>query len=178
MARLKEVARDWLLLGAARLGWMVIELGARVPGARHWRFVALPRWCKRAADQGDHQRAAALARELLALAPRFANDWNYGNALHHGHLVLGRIALARGDTETARAELLEAGRTPGSPQLDSFGPNMRLARDLAGEGEWAVVRQYLALCRKFWKMGGERLDRWEKDVAEARVPDFGPNLAY
>jgi len=45
--------------------------------------------------QSRYTEAAAKATELLVLAERFPTDWFYGNAIHHGHLLLGRIALAR-----------------------------------------------------------------------------------
>jgi hypothetical protein len=165
--------RIWLPLYQFGLG-----VRARLPGGRYSRFVILPDWCKRAVEHGESTRATALAQELLALAGGYPDDWNYGNALHHGHLTLGRVALAVGDLARARAELLEAGRTPGSPQLNSFGPNMRLACDLLAVGEREVVRQYFDLCRTFWELGNEFLDRWDRDVAEGRAPNFGPNLVY
>ena len=69
-----------------------------------------------------------------------------------GHMVLGRVALKRGDVETAKRELLLAGATPGSPQLDSFGPNMSLAKDLLEKKQADTVIEYFALCVKFWKL--------------------------
>jgi hypothetical protein len=55
---------------------------------------------------------------------------------------------------------------------------MRLACDLLAVGEREVVRQYFDLCRTFWELGNEFLDRWDRDVAEGRAPNFGPNLVY
>jgi hypothetical protein len=48
----------------------------------------------------------------------------YGNAIQDGNIVLCRIALLDGKVEAAKVSLKEAGKTPGSPQLGSFGPNM------------------------------------------------------
>jgi hypothetical protein len=168
----------WIVRLWTRLYRLYLTVRARLPGGRYARFVALPDQCKRAVEHGEISRATALAHELLALADTYPNDWHYGNAVHHAHLTLGRVALADGNLTHARAELLEAGRTPGSPQLDSFGPNMQLARDLLEAGEREVVKQYFDLCRRFWKMGIETLDRWDQDVAEGRSPDFGPHLVY
>lgn len=61
--------------------------------------------------------------------------WNSGNRIHHGNLILGRIALTQGDVAEAKTRLLAAGKTPGSPQLNSFGPNMMLAKELLELGE-------------------------------------------
>lgn len=66
-------------------------------------------------------------QKAIELAPQFRTNWNYGNAIHDGHMVLGRVALRRGDIEAAKRELLEAGKTPESPQLNSLGPNRSLA---------------------------------------------------
>ena len=41
-----------------------------------------------------------------------------------------------------------------------------------------AVLQYFELCRKFWSMGGERLDEWIKNVKAGLAPDFGANLVY
>ena len=74
--------------------------------------------------------------------------------------------------------LLKAGATSGSPQLDSFGPNMSLAKELLEKDQREPVLLYFELCRKFWEMGGERLDRWTKEVNAGITPDFGGSLAY
>ena len=142
------------------------------------RFYALDDAAKESFQVGKIEDARKYAKELLALAPRFQKDWNYGNAIQDGNLVLGRIALRQGKTEEAKQSLLEAGKSPGSPQMDSFGPNMSLARDLVEKGERETVLQYFELCRKFWKMGQDHLDQWTKEVRAGQMPDFGANLLY
>lgn len=142
------------------------------------RFFRLDRLAKAAAKVEDLPKATRYATELLAGAEAFPKDWNQGNAVHHGNNVLGLVALKQGDTKLAAEHLLKAGGTPGSPQLNSFGPNMTLAKALLEKGEKDAVLQYFALCRKFWKMGGDRLDRWTNDVNAGNAPEFGANLAY
>ena len=112
------------------------------------------------------------------MAEQFRADWYYGNAVYYGHLVLGEVALARGDKSGAATELLAAGRTRGSPQLNSFGPNMRLAKALLQAGERAAVLGYLQSCASFWALGHRRLQDWAELVSTGGVPDFGPNLGY
>jgi len=158
--------------------WLYLAIRARLPGGRYHRFVLLPAWCKRAIERGQLLQAASLARELLSLATLYPDDWNNGNAVHHGHMMLGRVALADGDIGTAREQLIAAGHTSGSPQLNSFGPNMRLAQELLRAGERDVVLEYLGLCRRFWEMGHAELAAWTRDIDENRLPDFGPNLKY
>jgi hypothetical protein len=63
--------------------------------------------------------------------------------------------------------------------MDSFGPNMSLARDLLKKGERETALQYFELCRKFWDPRvNQKLDEWTKDVKDGRIPDFGANLIY
>jgi hypothetical protein len=129
-------------------------------------------------DNGSLDIAEKFANESLAIAKKYKNDWNYGNAIHKGHLTLGRIALRRNNIEEAKKQLILAGNTPGSPQLDSFGPNMILAKELLEKGENQVVLDYFELCEVFWDMHMEQLMIWEEKVSKGEVPYFGANLIY
>ncbi len=129
-------------------------------------------------QNGALDEAEQYANELLLGAESHRADWNYGNAVHKGHLVLGRVALRRDDIEAAKAHLLAAGKTPGSPQLNSFGPNMTLAKELIEQGETQAPIEYFNLCAAFWQMDGGQLQRWEKLAEQGLVPDFGANLRY
>ena len=142
------------------------------------RFYALDDAAKQSFETGKIEDARKYATELLALAPNFQGNWNYGNAIQDGNLVLGRIAVREGRMEEAKKYLLEAGKSPGSPQMDSFGPNVSLAKDLLEKGERDTVLQYFELCRKFWTMDDGKLDEWSKAVKAGEVPDFGANLVY
>jgi hypothetical protein len=126
----------------------------------------------------DYVNAGMYAKDLLRQAKTMEDNWNYGNALHVADLVLGRIALKDGNVDEAKRLLLEAGRTPGSPQLDTFGPDMLFAKEMLEKGENAAVIQYFDLCSKFWKMEDGRLGRWKTSVQKGETPDFGPNLRY
>ena len=85
-----------------------------------------------------------------------------------------------GDIERAKEHLLAAGNTSGSPQLNSFGPNMTLAKELLEQGERDVVLEYFRLCAKFWKSRSHlgTLEEWANQVKAGMVPDFGANLRY
>ena len=65
-----------------------------------------------------------------------------------------------------------------SPQLDSFGPNVSLARELIEKRQSDVVLQYFALCKHFWKMDHGKLDEWSATVRRGGIPDFNGNLYY
>jgi hypothetical protein len=142
------------------------------------RWCALNHAAKESLNQGHDAAAKGFAEELQQLAPQYVKDWNYGNAIQDYNIVLGRLALKAGDIETAKKHLLAAGGSPGSPQMNSFGPNMVLAEELLNQNEKAAVLEYFELCRKFWKLGGAKLDQWKEDIERSRVPDFGANLIY
>lgn len=97
------------------------------------------------------EQARELALELLELARSGYLGWMLGNAQYDGHRILGLIALAQGDVAGAERELLESGHTVGSPQLDSFGPELDLANALLQRGRTEVVVEFLWLCERFWK---------------------------
>jgi hypothetical protein len=137
------------------------------------RFDELGDTAKDSLKAGKLEEARKQATELLSLSRQHGTNGDYGNATHDANLVLGRIAVLEGRIEDAKKYLLEAGRTPGSPQLDTFGPSMSLAQDLLEKDEREVVLQYFALCRKFWEMENGRLDLWSKQVANGKMPDFG-----
>ena len=141
-------------------------------------FYNLTKAAPRAFNAGEYDNAAALANQLLAEAEPWKTNWNYGNAIHAANLVLGRIALAKGETEDARKFLLAAGKTPGSPQLKTFGPDMLFATEMLKKGESKSVLEYFALCAKFWKPKDDRLEVWKASVERGEIPDFGPNVRY
>jgi len=51
---------------------------------------------------GNNEKADLYSNELLEIAPQYQDDWNYGNAIHDGHLVLGRIAVKNGNIDEAK----------------------------------------------------------------------------
>jgi hypothetical protein len=77
---------DW----AKRLGTAEAEL-TRL-GSSNDRFFTLGDAAKSAAELGDIAKARHYATDMLDLADFFRKNWNYGNAIHDGHMVLGRVA--------------------------------------------------------------------------------------
>lgn len=154
---LADFERAYELTGASDRGHLLPELGMAA-------FVT-----------GDLEKARTYAEEMLAEIP---DDWNRGNRIHFGNLVLGRVALADDDIDGAARYLLAAGRTPGSPQLNSFGPDMALAKGLLERGRTRTVVRYLRLCLEFWEMGQDRLKNWIVLVEAGRAPDFSRNLRF
>ncbi|MFA5780494.1 MAG: hypothetical protein WC947_10210 [Elusimicrobiota bacterium] len=136
------------------------------------RFYQLSKLTRAAFETEEINKAENYAKELLALAPKYKNDWNYGNAIHHGNTVLGRISLKSGDMKKAKHFLLESGKTPGSPQLNSFGPSMILAKELLEKGEKGTAIEYLELCKKFWRGRKSLLDEWIGNIKQGEKPHF------
>lgn len=142
------------------------------------RFYTLNQAAKDAFNMGKQNEAKAYAEEQLDMLERYKGDWNYGNAVQDINIVLGRIALSEEKLDMAKEYLLKAGDSPGSPQMNSFGPNMSLAKDLLEKGEKQTVLEYFKKCSKFWKMDYGKLNSWAKQVEAGQTPDFGANLLY
>jgi hypothetical protein len=142
------------------------------------RMLGLRQSAERDLRKGRVAAAETKATELLTLGRRFPDYWDSGNAIHHGHLLLGRVAMTRGDYERAERELIAAGGTPGSPQLDSFGPNCRLALELLEVGRVQPVLEFLRLCDNFWDQDCTQSATWTAQIRQGSVPDFGANLLY
>jgi len=124
--------------------------------------------------------------EAALAANTDTQSWNYGNKIYSQHTLLGRIALREGKLDEAKKQLLAAGRTLGSPQLNSYGPDFTLARELAEEGEYDTVLVFLDLVARFWANPDARtganskrvasdhlklLESWKKELHAGKIPD-------
>ena len=123
-----------------------------------------------ALDVANLDVAEARSRQVLAMPDIDAND------VHHAHNFLGRVALRRGDKAAAVDHLYKAGDVSGSPQLNSFGPNMALAKELLEAGVRDAVLEYFNQVQRFWK--DAQLEEWRKNVKRGETPDFRANLVY
>jgi hypothetical protein len=140
-----------------------------------------------ALEAGHLDLATALAQAILE-GNTNRTEWSYGNKIFNANTVLGRVALRKGDRESAVKYLLESGRTPGSPQLNSIGPTFVLDRELLEIGQKTAVLQHLDLVGQFWgnpnredaapaairqKMDADHarlLARWRKSIEAGRTP--------
>ncbi len=136
-----------------------------------WRI--LPRLAKAALRAGHVDRARSYATVLLEGAKRpgffYARD---GRAVFYGNIVLGTLALDDGDVARANAHLIEAGKTKGSPMLESGGADMGLAKALLERGETEAVLQFLKLCGNFWPLRDHRLEEWIDSIQRGEVPNW------
>lgn len=142
------------------------------------RRYVLPDAAQAAYESGEFKEASDLSTEMLSMAKEQGRSEDYSDEIHYGNLVLGLIALQNGDTKSAGAHLVESAAISGNPHLDTFGPNMTLAKELLEKGDRKSVLEYLESCSKFWKMGDKKLTEWRADIVAGKMPDFGPNLRY
>jgi hypothetical protein len=126
---------------------------------------------------GDRADARERAEKVLASLRDRKRDWDFGNLLHEMHILLGRVALEEGDLEKADVHLLRAAATPGSPQLDSFGPDWTLASDLLERGRREAVSAYVLRVEKFWESGRDQIAEWKRVLAAGGTPQFLPKRA-
>jgi hypothetical protein len=132
-----------------------------------------------ALEAGETELAEKHAAETLRKNTDRKN-WNYGNIVHDANQIRGRCALREGKLADAKTYLLKAGATPASPQLNSFGPQMQLAREMLEKGEKETVLQYLDLVSKFWasdkdqselsKQHAALIAGWKREIAEDKIP--------
>ena len=155
----------------------------------HARYYSAEGWIRRAYRKRRWNKVEALSRKYLDMAERLRPDWNYGNAIHNGNQFIGLVRLRQEDIEGAKEYLLRAGLSPGSPQLDSSGPTMTLARELLERGERVVVLEYVDLIATFWTEAKPRhavqpgagdileekkrmVQQWKLDIAAGRIPEY------
>ena len=130
-----------------------------------------------ALNERNYAKAQKIADKVVTEAFDGPNNWRRGNLLHNGFRIMGMAALENGDIEAAKAHLLNSAVTHmGSPQLNSFGPNMSLAQALLNQGEREFVLEYLNLCKRFWDT--PELAGWIEEIEEGGTPNFGANLLY
>jgi tetratricopeptide (TPR) repeat protein len=133
------------------------------------------RYARIAVAAGELDKAQSSAERCLAQVGKLQFK---DAAVHECNLILGRVALRRGDLKRAGEYLLAAAQVEGKGSLGSFGPNMMLARELLEKGQRDVVLEYFLLCGKFWSYDRGQLARWTAQVKAGGIPEFGTNLVY
>jgi len=143
-----------------------------VQAGSYQRYILLDTAAKTAFELNQYDQATAYAQELIALAPKFQDDWNYSSAVHNANIILGRTALLKTDVESAKQYLLAAGKVPYSKILDDRGADLQLASDLLARNQREIVRQYLQDCTRLWPHDRDRLEHWLQQLAEGENPNL------
>ena len=146
--------------------------------AEEIRFYDLTKNLQKKYEKDKLEEVQYNIKELKQLLPKYTTNWNYGNAFHKINIIEGRIELQKGNIEKAKEYLILAAKTNGSPQLNSFGPNMSLAKELLEQKETIIVMEYFDLCKKFWKSDYNKLNDWKKTAQNGEIPEFGANLKF
>ena len=141
-------------------------------------FVQLGRRLLRAYAKRDYFTVSSVALAYLDAAEHHRQSIHYGNAIHQANTLLGLVELQHGRIEKATDYLLSSARTPGSPQLQAFGPSMLLADRLLALGQRRAVVKYLKECRCIWRLSFGTLFKWRWQINRGSTPDFGANLSY
>jgi tetratricopeptide (TPR) repeat protein len=140
--------------------------------ARLNRFYSLEDLISAEYEKGNYEAAVEYINEYLALAAVYEGNWNYGNAIHDGYRYLGLISYDRGDLDEAAEYLKKSSESTGSPQLDTFGPELDLASLLLQEGKVEEVSIYLKGIRKFWEMDNGAIDSWLEQINNGERPEL------
>lgn len=150
----------------------------------------------KAYETKNWKKVAYFANLNLQEAEKYKQDWNYGNAIYYSNLALSEMAYIEGDKVKARNYLIKASQTPGSPQLNSFGPfnssfNKYLVY-LAQNGEKESLVQFAKNCRNFLNTKSDikmsekdkrnedevtqsnllSIERFIKQIESGQTPDF------
>lgn len=133
------------------------------------RWMELMRLVDDAVKERDWVAAERYAKEYLQMARVMKGDWNYGNAIYDGNMALSQVAYAKNDMSGARSFLLKASQTPGSPQLNSFGPFNSLEvgpylDELKMKGETRVLMTFAENLKKH--IGSALKKESQREIAE------------
>jgi hypothetical protein len=123
-----------------------------------------------AGDQAERDFCTTPAQQNLG-------ELTEGDAVATSDLVLGRLALLRGDVKQAELFLVQSGQIKPSLTSSDFGPNMTLALELLKrqrpEAVLVFLNEWSKVCR------GEsrtKIRRWLAAIHRGEIPNFGGNL--
>ena len=119
--------------------------------------------------RNELEQAVFLANEYLVLADEYNKNWNFGNAIHYSNIVLGIVELRKGNGSMAAEYLMRSGKSPGSPQLDTFGPDLELANVLLSDGFKEQVIIYLRSIKTFWEKSDEAIELMVHKIESGQV---------
>jgi len=134
------------------------------------RFYQLGDEVQAAYEHADGVDLAQRAREWQELAAVYRCNWNYGNAIHDANRYLGLASLRAGRLDEAAGFLVLAGKSTGSPQLDTFGPDLDLADALLKRGKTQAVTEYLRGVHQFWEMDNGQVEQWIAAINKGETP--------
>jgi transposase-like protein len=129
-----------------------------------------------AAEQTDYAERSAL--QILRIPDVCSEVMPHHDAAHDwpkvytALIILGKVALARGDVDAAERHLLDAAATWPGDSKKTYGPDFQLAAALLREDRAAAVLSYLRASRRFTVLIEEQIDHWIRQIEDGRTPDF------
>jgi tetratricopeptide (TPR) repeat protein len=164
-------------LGTIHEEYLTLHITKRIEGERDpelQAYMKMTRQLFESLRSGDFATAETIAPEILSMVETYrAASGMYGDNLFNAYDALGRAAFQKGDFESAQQYLLKAADTPGSPNLDSFGPSLWLAKALLDQGYREAVIAFLRSSKTFWK--NPAIDQWIVNIQAGGHPSFLPN---
>jgi peroxiredoxin len=131
-----------------------------------------------AGDDAAAERDAKAALEHVAEVNR-RNQQLGQSMIHRANIVLGRIALTKGNVAEAKARLLASLDLPeDTAQFRFGGPDMSLARELTDAGERDAVIEFLERSRKFWFYDRGQIDHRIRMVKAGRKGEAFANYFH
>jgi hypothetical protein len=119
---------------------------------------------------------AAKARELLDLAARNPNEPQSAGAVFEANIVLGKVALRKGDKREAARYLLAAADAPASESLRLGPVFMNLPRALIDWGERDAVAQFLDRMAPKIPNRAKEFQNWAAQIRKGINPEMIPNM--
>lgn len=159
-------------------------------------FYFLEKLLDRAIAEKKWDKVEFYALEYLNTAKSYQKNWNFGNAIFYGNMALASVSIQKHDNKSAIKHIILASLTPGSPQLNSFGPfNDSLYTEPLFElfklGERNSLIEFAQNCKKFLKDSSEKetpenhklhesvskwnidsMDRFINQIQTNQTPDF------
>jgi hypothetical protein len=141
---------------------------ARSKGVRRLQF--LPEAAKWALWSGQDENAEKHATEALRLGR--SSSIVAGAEMHDVNMVLGLLALNRGDIETAKMHLRDSVPVEASLEMRMTGVNLSLASALHKNGEREQVVDYLEKIGRLWVSGRKSIEIWVHRIRHGEIPEF------
>ena len=141
----------------------------------HERMILAMDQMLKASYRGNLDATQVNAGNLLALASQNPQDSLYGEALFDANMLLGKIAMRRGDRKAAVRDLLKAADAPASEAVRRGDFIMNLPRALVDWGERrAVIEFFRRVAAKSDRAAEFR--RWAVELSKGINPDLTPTL--
>ena len=147
-----------------------------LPGLAEGAFFAAENaeyYRKDAQLEASLQRARRLAEEALALAGKFTGDPKSSAVVYRANVILGVVAIRRGDRAGAVKHMRLAVETPGSPEVAEYAQSMlrhRLVNYLLKAGERESVADFLERAAAFELHETDQALNDARAIREGRMP--------